>query len=286
MSTITMVRRLGALFLTLAYMHQSHADAGSVQLGGRALMSFTTEHIFLQTDRYVYKLGKQELPTELKVELENASVQNAVVSVTVPRAAIESLWPVVPREPQADRRHAALAKKPPSDVRVSNGRVTLRGTSVFSFTEDFSHVEAGGSIYQIRKAALTPELLRYFAMLGMGERVEVTVPQNAVEMSWRYQQAPTRRVAAVEEPDEVTVGDKEVEIRGTVLLSFNDLIALIQSKGAIYQVEKKQVITDTPKALDNPGSTVVVTVPKETLQFVWSSDGRDMASNEYGRRHR
>lgn len=286
MSTITMVKRVGALFLTLASMHQSQADSASVQLDGRALISFTTEHIFLQTDRYIYKLGKRELPAGLRVELEKATVQNAVVSVTVPRAAIESLWPATPREPQAGGRHAALAKKPPSDVRASNGRVTLRGANVFSFTEDFSHIEAGGSIYQIRKAALTPELSHYFAKLGMGERVEVTVPQNAVDMSWRYQPAPPRRVAAVAEPDEVTIGDKEVEVRGTVLFSFDDSFALIQSKGAIYQVEKKRVVTDTPKALDNPGSTVVVKAPIEALQFVWSSGGVDMAFNEYGLRHR
>lgn len=271
------------VFLGLSLMWPSYALAhaatnSSVLLNGNALFSFTTEHFFLQTDRYVYKIRKDVLPSQLIDRLDEASLQNELVHVSIPRSAIVFLWPAKLEKSRGsgERDFTKLAKDLKSSVQTKNGQVTLTGSIALSFSEGSFLVEVDSAVYQIKKSALTSTQLLQLSGIGIGGRVTATVPQNAIELSWSFRQQPNRKRVTIQIPDGVRTSEGEVLVSGTVLYSFNDPLVLIQSDEVIYQMDRSLLTTQTPDALNVPGSKIQVTAPIAAVQFAWSVVGGDV----------
>ncbi len=243
-----------------------------VTLSGLALYSFSATHFLVQSERYVYKVKKSELSDVERVMIDQASEQNLMVRIAVNRRAIEFLWPVNPYERQEKAvSQSKLAKKILNEANSRAGKITLKGTTVLSFSDPFVLVQVNDKIYRVGKAALSAQTNKAINEQGLGARVALTVPLSSVDLVWSNE--VSRGPASVEKSlDEVEVVATGLHLKGTVLSSFSEPETVIQAKGVFFQLKKKQISTNDRKKLEAPGSAIELTVPMAGVEFLWPVD--------------
>ena len=69
--------------------------------------------------------------------------------------------------------------------------------------------------------------------------------------------------------DEAHKMGSQVFIRGTVLLSYQDEIVVVQSRNHFFRIKRGSIATQTPKALDRPGSKIQLSTSIKGIEYAW-----------------
>lgn len=278
MKLATSVKGLTVLLLlsiTLGAVGKGTPD--NIPLKGRSLFSFAPDYFLVQTERYIFKIKRANLPPNSQFLLENASTQGNVIQVNVPRRSVEFLWPTRPYNNLEDtaQKYHAMTTRLGSQARLHDGRLILNGQSKLSFSGEYYLVEVDDAIYQLKKAALLPGQSTRLEQIGPGGRVDIVVPREALQSAWSLKTEPGPQLQR-QLNDEIAISEKVIKIRGTVLYSFNDPLVLVQSRGYIFQIRKNRIATKTPQLLDIPGSKIRLSAPIEAIEFSWFTEPDDL----------
>lgn len=249
-------------------------SSDNIRISGRTLSTFAEDSFVLETDKYNYKIEKTILSKEVVRMLERASGQSKLVQVEIPRKAIQYIWPSrkVNVSDSDTRKYSQFTQRLAVEAKENKGLVSLKGTSVYSFSEPYFLVEVGQSIYQLKKSSLSKEQRSLLDAVYPGDRVEIAVKKSAVGLSWNFKQSVARGVASAQPMDEVKYFGSSIQVKGTLLHSFDDPFVLVQSQDAIYQIRRNEISTLVPKALDRPGSSVQLQAPVRAVELIWPSN--------------
>ncbi len=67
---------------------------------------------------------------------------------------------------------------------------------------------------------------------------------------------------------------RQISVSGLIHISFTDENVIIESRGVMMRLLRKQVQTQTPAKLDIPGSFVELTAPLEAITQIWIPEER------------
>lgn len=239
----------------------------NIELKGISLFSFTPSHYILQGDKYVYKINKSALSSTLQEKMENSSANGKYMVITIPKASVEYLW-MSPE--QNTTNYKKMIQKINQEAKEHKGQLTLVGKVAFSFADDFYLIQVNEDVYQIKKANLGKDVHDLIARAGVGGQVNIVLPSQSVNLVWSYRVAPARSTASVTRfEDKAILKNENLEIKGTVLLSQDEPLVLIQSENTLFQLERAKLSSEYKKYLDNPGSRIEISAPIAAVKFVW-----------------
>lgn len=265
-----------AIVTTLGFLATPASSSGQhVLLKGKALFSFSTEDLFIQTEKYIYRVTKASLPESTSAELEMAALDGQKIAVKVPLNGIRFSW-VSPTSHESRQRNEHQ-KKSRQEQRVTgkDGVLHVQGVRLLSFSDDSFLIGVNQNIYQISKREVPVDSLTLIDKTEIGEQVDLLFPQNAIINAWSYE-LPERQdsrglpqLSAKPAIAQEQRGQRLV-IRGTLLSSFENNAVLVETERSIYSLERSKLDVRTPKALDVIGASIEVSLPIEAIHYTWT----------------
>lgn len=251
----------GIFFLLLAAT--SSASAEDLQIQGKSLFTFSGQHFVIQAEKAFYLIEKRGLPPATLSRIENSTGNSETISVDIPRSEIDYIWPNPDSLPSG--KVAEVIEEP----KAEKGRIILRGSLNVSFSEEHFLVVDQNSVYHISKSSLSDMEIEKFSKAGFGAHLVIAVPEEAIKGTWTFIQAPSRKIASIEEPDSANVHKSMLTLRGTILYSADNRFVIVQSGPTIYRLRRNGIGTKRPELLDLNGSRVNLTVAVANIVAYW-----------------
>lgn len=251
----------GLFFLSL--FAETGQAAGDIQIQGKSLFTFTSDHFVIQSDKYFYKVSKIGLPPATQFKLENSTGNGELISVDIPRSKIEYSWPNL--HSAYDGRFAAAQEEP----KAEDGQIILNGSLQLSFSDEYFFIQAQDSVYQVKKSALSEKQIRSLLQTNTNTRIIIAIPHEAIQGAWSFKQNLSRNIASVDVPDSFEVVNSILTLNGIILYSANDGFVTVQSGARIYQLKRIGISTKQPELLNVPGSKVYLTLPVANIEAHW-----------------
>lgn len=251
----------GTVFLLMLAINSASAE--ELQIQGKSLFTFSGKYYVLQAERAFYQIEKKGLSPTTASKLEKSTLNNAVVSVSVPRGKIEYIWPNADYAPV--ETNFIDVEEPIADA----GKVLLRGYLQAAFSEEYFEFLDKDTLYQITRSALSENEIKKFVNTGLSTRLVVAVPEAAIKGSWSFKQSPSRTLASVEESDSSEIRNSMMTLKGTILYSAESRFVIVQSGPTIYQLRKLGIGTKRPELLEINGSRVDLTVNVGNIAASW-----------------
>lgn len=249
----------------------AYTELNLLRLEGRSLATLTEDYFVVQTDKFFYKINKNGLASDLKVKLENGALNNQNLAVNIPQEKIEYIWPVVFWESNKQLKKDYELNKNELAFNISTNakKIQLKGVLALSFSPDYYLIQGSDTVYQLKKSSLSKEQLNVIKQIGIGGQISISIPKSAINYSWNFKQIISRNVASIEEPDEMSLNETYLTLKGTVLYSASEPTVIVQSKDLIYHLKRKGVLTKTPKLLGINGARIQLMVPVNAVEFFW-----------------
>lgn len=270
------MRVLNLILLMLAVSGSAVGEVNRVIVRGRALFSFSPSFYMFQTDDYIYKISKKELSPTLSGEFDRSIESGNTKTFRLPQTAIAFVWPNTQKLLGEDTKRVSEMK---DQAVTSGGKIQMTGRSLLTYDKESALVQVGETIFLLKKSSFDPKRRKYIDGLSPGSRFEMLLPSNSVSGKWSFKSSLNREVASVSKDEKMTLTQEGLNLIGTVLCSFADPFALIQSGNYVYQIKKDLVEARDLAAMNKPGSKVDVTLPLKAVEFFWKTN-RDGENTE------
>lgn len=241
-------------------------------LAGKSLFSFSEEFTLFQTQSRIYRIRNKELSIEDRKLLDFSSVYGKLINISIPKVALEYSWTAFPASVVRNELVNATNENLKPEALLNDGTISLMGTSWYSYNEPFVLVQVKDSIYRLNSSDLTPLQISEVERIAPGGRIHLSVPTRALNFAWTVRQDPQSLGSEFVDHDLIATKEDHIHIRGTVLHSFSDPLALIQSRGSIVQLRKILLTAKNTELLEQVGQRVEVSAPIGAIVSVWPAD--------------
>ncbi|HEX4922548.1 MAG TPA: hypothetical protein VFV50_00610 [Bdellovibrionales bacterium] len=262
-------RRATIAFACSLFLSPFLLSDSSLNVEGTVLYSFSEPHALLQTKDFVARIILKDLSPE---QIRALTSVGARARLQVPRSSIDLVWPVDPNRNEmlvieGPKRASALLP-----AGGSGNRLQIDGKVLTAFGSSERLIEAGAYIYRIDSKKLPSEAAA--ALENGRESVSITVPAGAVIFAWRSRpEAVSPRVpASTGTDDKIAFSNGHITIAGRALASFSEPHLLVQSKGKVYLLRKKEIAPAELAKASRPGDHVTVSVPTRAIEYYWPSE--------------
>jgi hypothetical protein len=149
------------------------------EIAGTVLPSFNDSYLIVQSGDSLIRI--KEKPGDKGGALARAKAGD-VLTLKIPPASIDLVWLARTNTPLG-RSPASQGTQPDIVAHMHDGQVLIRGRMHHSFQEPHVLIQANDTIYQIKKASLSPADAA--KLEGSPSRVSIVVPEAGVLMNWR-----------------------------------------------------------------------------------------------------
>jgi hypothetical protein len=242
-------------------------------MSGVAIQTYEDSHFIIQTARYFFRVEKSNLTPEIRTELDRAVETGQWRGFTIPLKAISHAWPVAQDfgGGQAVPELKTNSNEMRDHIIRHDNQVEIGGIIAASFQESHYIVLSNGSLYLILKSSLSENENEQLARMSPGERVDVSVPTDSLQIAGQFTDAAeSKKTAKRSETESVKRDGDQITISGVVFHSFSDPLVIIRVNQTYFQLKREWLEGSVNPKLNLPGTFVKVRAPIEAVDFVWT----------------